>query len=97
MRTATGDADLIVTLTGADSALPSDLVGGIRAVPGVEKVEEQTAGIAVVDDEEDAKFERVNGWYLAGRIATKPLSEAGFLHRLTESQVRAGITAALRA
>ena len=54
-------------------------------------------GIAVVDDEEDAKFERVNGWYLAGHIATKPLSEAGFLHRLTEAQVRAGITAALRA
>lgn len=54
-------------------------------------------GIAVVDDAKDAKFERVNGWYLAGHIATKPLSEAGFLHRLTESQVRAGITAALRA
>ncbi len=54
-------------------------------------------GIAVVDDAGDANFERVNGWYLAGHIATKPLSEAGFLHRLTESQVRAGITAALRA
>lgn len=51
VRTATGDADLIVTLTGADSALPADLIGGIRAVPGVEKIEEQTAGIAMVDDE----------------------------------------------
>lgn len=57
VRTATGDADLIVTLTGADSALPADLIGGIRAVPGVEKVEEQTAGIAVVDDEIGAAIE----------------------------------------
>ncbi|QRP60979.1 hypothetical protein [Corynebacterium minutissimum] len=54
-------------------------------------------GIAVVDDEEDAKFERVNGWYLAGHIATKPLNEAGFAHRLTKDQVRAGLNAALHA
>jgi len=54
-------------------------------------------GIALVDDEEDAKFERVNGWYLAGHIATKPLNEAGFAHRLTKNQVRAGLNAALHA
>lgn len=54
-------------------------------------------GIAVVDDEKDAKFERVNGWYLAGHIATKPLNEAGFAHRLTKDQVRAGLNAALHA
>lgn len=54
-------------------------------------------GIAVVDDEKDAKFERVNGWYLAGHIATKPLNEASFAHRLTKDQVRAGLNAALHA
>lgn len=51
VRTATGDADLIVTSDDADSALPAQLVGKIRAVPGVENVEEQIVGIAVVDDE----------------------------------------------
>ncbi len=54
-------------------------------------------GNAVVNDEEDARFERVNGWYLAGHIATKPIDEAGFLHRLTERQVRAGLSSALAA
>lgn len=54
-------------------------------------------GIAVVNDEEDARFERVNGSYLAGHIATKPIDEASFLHRLTERQVRAGLSSALDA
>ncbi len=54
-------------------------------------------GIAVVNDEEDARFERVNGSYLAGHIATKPIDEASSLHRLTERQVRAGLSSALDA
>ncbi len=51
VRTATGDADVIVTATGPDSALPPHLSAEIRALPGVEAVEEHVSGIEVVDDE----------------------------------------------
>ncbi|GAA1184872.1 ABC transporter permease YtrF precursor [Corynebacterium glaucum] len=49
-RTATGNADVIVTApSGAD--LPSSLSDQIRALPGVAEVTEQVAGTAIIDDE----------------------------------------------
>lgn len=51
VRTATGDADVIVTAPSDDAALPASLSDEIRALPGVEALTEQTAGTAIIDDE----------------------------------------------
>lgn len=51
VRTATGDADVVVTAASDDAALPASLADEIRALPGVEAVAEQVAGTAIIDDE----------------------------------------------
>lgn len=51
VRTATGDADVIVTAPSGDAALPASLSDEIRALPGVAALTEQVAGTAIIDDE----------------------------------------------
>lgn len=50
VRTATGDADVIVTAPSGDD-LSTGLSDQIRALPDVEAVETQVAGTAIIDDE----------------------------------------------
>lgn len=51
VRFSVGDATVIVEADGPNSSLPTALAADIEALPGVSRVTEQVAGVAVADDE----------------------------------------------